>query len=181
MNDNKIIHNKNFFIFTGGPGVGKTTVLDELKKRNFHCAKEAARQIIKEQPKEISSDPVWRKSLEFSELSLNRSVETFLSENSGNKGITFFDRGIIDCISHPQLNKSAARQFLYNKTVFIFPPWKEIYHTDEERIQSYEESIEVYYKCKKIYKEYDYELLEVPKADVKVRADFIIENAQKLK
>lgn len=179
MEDTKIIYNKNFFIFTGGPGVGKTTVLDELEGRNFRCVQEVARQVIKEQPETISKDPEWRRGTEFPELTLKRSVELYLSENSGNSGITFFDRGIIDSFSHPEMDKSAANAFRYNKTVFIFPPWKEIYRMDEERIQTYEESVNVYYKVIKIYTELDYELLEVPKAGVKERADFIITNVKR--
>lgn len=27
------IHSPNFYLFTGGPGAGKTTVLDELKQQ----------------------------------------------------------------------------------------------------------------------------------------------------
>lgn len=178
--DNKIIYNKNFFIFTGGPGVGKTTVLDELKKRNYRCVQEVIRQVIKEQPGHISKDPEWRRSLAFPEMTLKRSVNMYLAENSEKNGITFFDRGIIDCISHPEINKSPARELRYNKTVFIFPSWKEIYKMDNERIQTYEESVNVYYKCINAYKEYDYELLEVPIASVEERADFILSNAEKL-
>ncbi len=178
--NHKSVYNNNFFIFTGGPGVGKTTVLNELEKRNFRCIQEVAREIIKEQPETISKDPVWRKGIEFPELSLKRSIELYLTAKSLTNEITFFDRGIIDCLGHPEINKLAAKQYRYNNSVFLFPPWKEIYQTDDERIQSYEESVEVYYKVINIYREYDYELLEVPRTDVSDRADFIISHSEKL-
>jgi predicted ATPase len=41
----------NFFVLTGGPGVGKTTLLGELEKKKFKCVPEVAREIIKEQMK----------------------------------------------------------------------------------------------------------------------------------
>ena len=36
-------------MITGGPGVGKTTLLEELKNRNHQIVPEIAREIIKEQ------------------------------------------------------------------------------------------------------------------------------------
>ena len=42
------LHNPNLFIISGGPGSGKTTVLQELSKLGFPHAPEAARQIILE-------------------------------------------------------------------------------------------------------------------------------------
>lgn len=43
------LNKPNFYIFTGGPGAGKTTVLNELAKHNYGCIPEVARAIIKEQ------------------------------------------------------------------------------------------------------------------------------------
>lgn len=39
----------NFFIFTGGPGSGKTSVLNELAQRGYLIVPEVARAIIKQQ------------------------------------------------------------------------------------------------------------------------------------
>ena len=45
MSDNKI--NKRI-VLAGGPGTGKTSVINELKKEKFYCLKEAAREIFNE-------------------------------------------------------------------------------------------------------------------------------------
>jgi predicted ATPase len=43
------VSNPNLFVVSGGPGSGKTTVLQELARRGFPFAPEVARQIIQEQ------------------------------------------------------------------------------------------------------------------------------------
>ena len=43
MSDSQLV------VVSGGPGAGKTTLVDELKRRGFCCVPEVARQIIQEQ------------------------------------------------------------------------------------------------------------------------------------
>jgi len=43
-----MFNNPYFFVISGGPGAGKTTILLELEKLGFNYAPEAARQIISE-------------------------------------------------------------------------------------------------------------------------------------
>ena len=43
------VSNPNLFVISGGPGSGKTTVLQELAGRGFPFAREVARLIIQEQ------------------------------------------------------------------------------------------------------------------------------------
>jgi predicted ATPase len=70
--------------------------------------------------------------------------------------------------------KEAVSALLYNNKVFIAPPWKEIYHTDSERKQTYEEVIQAYDNLMKVYTEYGRELVKIPKMSVEKRADFVI-------
>ncbi|MBA3603521.1 MAG: AAA family ATPase [Parachlamydiaceae bacterium] len=63
---------------------------------------------------------------------------------------------------------------LYNKKVFLAPPWKEIYCNDTEIKQSFEEALEVYDHLFKIYSDFGYEVIELPKTSVESRADFVI-------
>ena len=38
----------NFFLLTGGPGVGKTTLIEELRRRGERVVEETHRRIIRE-------------------------------------------------------------------------------------------------------------------------------------
>ena len=62
----------------------------------------------------------------------------------------------------------------YNNTVFITPPWREIYRTDTERDQSFDDAIRVYEKLDKWYREHGYDVVVIPKDTVENRATFIL-------
>lgn len=102
--------------------------------------------------------------------------------------ITFFDRSLLD--SAALLREASIENFhrikgtidthRFNKKVFITPPWKEIYRTDNERDQTYEDSIVVHYKLSNWYKTHGYELKVLPKAAVSVRIDFILQELKQI-
>ena len=71
---NKPINKSNFFIFTGGPGSGKTSVLNELNKRGYFIVPEVAREIIKAQ-RAISGDAIHTGNRDaFRDLMLEQSI-----------------------------------------------------------------------------------------------------------
>src|SRR5436309_15969939 len=82
-------HN-NFFILTGGPGVGKTTLLIGLGKKNFRCISEVAREIIKEQTKIAGEALPWKNKELFKQLMHERSIEDYNRINHNNNEIIFF-------------------------------------------------------------------------------------------
>lgn len=172
----------NFFIITGGPGSGKTTMLEELKERGFFTVDEVARQIIKEQHS-IGGDAIHGKNqLKFLELMLSRSIDTFMQVTEKEKSV-FFDRGIPELIGYCHLIKYEVPKYLcdaiklyhYNNTVFLAPPWQEIYQHDTERKQTWEEAIETYNCVKNAYDELGYNLIEIPKSTVTERVSFILD------
>ena len=59
-------------------------------------------------------------------------------------------------------------------TVFVFPPWKEIYTTDKERHEDFKESEEVNSAIIKLYKESNSDIVEIPKIGIEERVNFII-------
>lgn len=178
--------NNNFFTITGGPGTGKTSLLNELKKRGYRCIEEEARQIIQEQMS-IEGDAVpWKNLTLFKEILFHRTVETYKLAQENGKEITFFDRDILDLIGYDRHSKvessnelkSTAQTLTYNKKAFIAPPWKEIYCTDSERKQTFEEAVEIYHNMVKVYLDYGREIIELPKTTVEKRADFVIDHIQ---
>lgn len=184
MIDNNLFR-RDFIIITGGPGSGKTTLLDEIFKTNYNYIPEVAREIIRTQVSSEGDALPWKNVKKYCDLMLDKSIESFISAMTNpQKQPIFFDRGIPDTLAYTRLInipiskklESATRRYVYNKKVFILPPWKEIYKNDSERKQDFEEALATYKIMFETYKYLGYELIEVPKLSVEERASFIIKN-----
>jgi predicted ATPase len=173
----------NFHIITGGPGSGKTSVIEALGERGFCCVDEVGRKIIREQLM-IGGDALhWGDRAKFLELMLSRSIGDYERAGDGD-GPVFFDRGIPELAGYgllvgipvPAHVTKAAELFRYARRVFVMPPWREIYRNDVERKQDFSEAIASHDLAVATYREFGYEPLEVPKASVAERVAFIIEH-----
>lgn len=181
MKNNDFFDKSNFYIVTGGPGVGKTTLLEAIENEGFLIVPEVAREVIKTQMETGGKALPWEDTALYTELMLNGSVECYMN-NIKNEDIIFFDRGILDTICYagmiglevsPTMNKY-AENYLYNRKVFILPPWYDIYTTDSERKQSWEEAKITYLRMKTTYEEYGYKVIDVPKDTVDNRKEFVL-------
>jgi len=172
-------------VITGGPGAGKTAILHELQRRGFACVPEAARQIIQEQVSSGGNAVPWLDTERYTSLMLKKSVGDYLT-HSGAEHVTFFDRGILDTITHARINNlrlseeaySQAQTYRYNRKVFLAPPWQQIYETDSERKQTFEEALVSFRRNKEVYTEYGYDHVEIPVGTVETRVDFILASIQ---
>ena len=172
-------------MITGGPGAGKTTILHELQRRGFACVPEAARQIIQEQVSSGDNAVPWLDTERYTSLMLKKSAEDYLA-HSGAVHVTFFDRGIPDTITHARINKLRlseeaylqAQTHRYNRKVFLAPPWQQIYETDAERKQTFEEALVSFRRNNEVYTEYGYDHVEIPVGTVETRVDFILASIQ---
>ena len=72
----------------------------------------------------------------------------------------------------------AAELFRYARTVFVMPPWREIYQNDAERKQDFAEAIASYDLAVSTYREFGYEPVDVPKVSVTERVQFILERVE---
>ncbi|HAY34444.1 MAG TPA: AAA family ATPase [Ignavibacteria bacterium] len=177
---------KNFFVLTGAMGGGKSAVLKHIRKNNFKCIDEPARQILKEQ-RRIKGKGVPEKDPElFCQLMLSRSVHLFQS-NADYKDTVVFDRGIPDMIAYADLfgidkniYMNAAKVYSYNNIVFMFNGIEEIYTTDDERKMNYKAAEKFGFNVKEIYKELGYYVTDVPYMSEEERSSFIIETIEKI-
>lgn len=171
------------YVITGGPGVGKTALITNLRQLGLLTAEEDARRIISEQMAIGGSALPWKDKARYAQLMLEASVKTFNEMKAlPPSKFVFFDRGILDAVCYMNMEnipvtpeiKTLIHQYTYNRKVFILPPWKEIYTTDSERKQSWEEAVFTFTKMKETYSTYGYTLIEVPKVPVHERVLFVL-------
>lgn len=176
--------NDNFHVITGGPGVGKTTVLKQLEKMGYLTVPEDARKIIQEQVQNQGNGLPWKDKELYTHLMINASVNSFKAMSDDQKNIVFFDRGIIDAFCYAEMidlvispdMKDITETYRYHPKVFILPPWSDIYETDDERKQTWEEAVATYDTMKNTYSIYGYQTIEIPLETVENRVKFILKN-----
>ena len=169
-------------LFTGGPGTGKTTVINQLINQGYFCFKESSREIIKGFKKKGIDQLFLSNPIKFSELLLESRINQFKEAKDINDKCIFYDRGIPDILAYLNYKEVsfgkefdlASKKFKYDY-IFIAEPWKEIYKNDEERYESYEELKIINKYLKKTYSELGYEFLVLPEESVEARVNFIIE------
>jgi len=174
------IHADHVFVITGGPGSGKTTLIDALEQAGFACSIEAGRAIIQDQQAIDGPASPWRNPALFAELMLSWEMRSFRMAQ-GLPGPVFCDRGIPDVAGYLRLMglpvpahvRQAATQFRYNRRVFIAPPWREVFRGDAERKQSFEEAVRTYESMRATYQGLGYELVELPRGTVQDRLNFV--------
>ena len=176
-----------FFVLTGGPSVGKTSLIEALSHHGFKIVPEDARRIIKEQI-QVGGDALpWQNKQKYASLMLEAALKSYSEQKKNDvKSPVFFDRGHLDSICYMKMEHlkideeyfKIVRESPY-QNVFILPPWKEIYTTDSERKQSWEEVLHTHEMMKQTYIEFGYSPIEVPKMSVNDRLDFVLKFLEK--
>ena len=103
-----------------------------------------------------------------------------MAQKANGKSI-FFDRGIPDVVAYMDFFQQTyesvfteACETLRYDQIFLMPPWKEIHISDNERYESFEESVSIYACLKQAYENYSYDVTIVPKASITERTRFIL-------
>ena len=169
-------------VITGGPGAGKTSLIEALAGIGHAVWPEAGRAIIRDQQAIGGRGLPWVDPALFAELMLSSDLRGHAEARAGRDNI-FFDRGIPDIAGYlalcglpiPDHVERAAQQLRYRRTVFIAPPWRAIFTQDTERKQDFAEAERTHAAMAEIYPRYGYTLVELPRASVAERVSFVLD------
>ena len=172
---------KEIVVLIGGPSSGKTTLIDALKKNGHSCYPEVSREVIREAQEQGIEQLFLEKPLLFSELLLEARKKQYEAALNEESPVVFLDRGIPDVLaymhyigdSYPAFFDQACKTHQYH-AVFVLPPWKEIYVSDAERYENYEQAVLIHKHLMETYTNYGYAIVEVPKDTVENRIEFIM-------
>ncbi len=152
-------------IISGCSGSGKTTIINELKSRSYQIMEEVATRLWNEYKS-------WE-ILHFAETVLDIQIQELVEHKSTE--ICFTDRSIIDTFAYLwKLPSCGIINFeKYNRKVFFMEGLLDETIT-VRRPDSIENRIQLGEKIKNLYIKNGFEIILVPKMDIKSRADFIL-------
>jgi predicted ATPase len=166
-------------LLTGGPGFGKSSIIQELERMEFSVFHEIARQIIQNEVEAGGTALPWLDIASFSAQVLQGRIDQFAL---GENGLWFYDRGLPDIAGFLRKEKRETpeeiwqlfQDFKYDPVVFITPPWEAIFHRDAERKEDFAAALKVHRALESVYQELGYELVPVPMGSIRWRAQYIL-------
>jgi len=173
------------YVLTGGPGVGKTTILNILKEQGYTVLTEKARSIIEIEQQKNSNILPWKDLFLFQQ----RVVEKQLAdeENYNNQDV-FCDRSIIDGYAYCKLGKVEIPEnvikngFKRYDLVFLLDPLLD-YQNDESRKENLETAKEIHLAIEQTYRYFGYEPIKIPvdtpENRVKIILDIVSNSSKK--
>lgn len=171
---------QNIIVIIGGPGTGKTTLIEALAAKGYRCYPEISRSVTLEARKNGIEQLFLENPLLFSELLLEGRKKQFLDACDDPAETVFIDRGLPDVLaymhyigdSYPAHFDETCRNYVYTR-IFVLPPWEEIYISDEARYENFEQAKHIYDHLLETYGKYGYAMTEVPKDTIGGRVAFI--------
>ena len=171
-----------FHVLTGGPGSGKSSLIEALAGVGQAVAEETGRAIIRDQQIIDGQGLPWREPALFAELMLAWELRAHRQALALRRPV-FFDRSLVDVIGYLRLSDlpvgqhliRAAQELRYQRQVFVLPPWPAIYRNDAQRKQDFAEAERTCEMMCEVYTELGYQLIEVPRASLAQRRDFVLQ------
>ncbi len=175
-----MIATTHLHVVTGGPGSGKTTLIDALAAAGIATSAEVGRAIIREEMAVGGTALPWRDHRAFADRMAGREVAAHQAALATGEPVVL-DRGVPDVIAFlrvsgiavPSAIDAAARACRYNPRVFLAPYWDAIYTADAERRQTAAEAAATQALMAQTYRDYGYTLVKLPRLPVADRVSFV--------
>jgi predicted ATPase len=162
------------YVLTGGASCGKTSLLNELRKRGFCTIEESATEVIEDRLDiPISLEEILKRQLLIFKRQVKRESYEFPSE-------VFLDRSLIDSFSYCQSLLGDVPTELKN---FPYPRYDQVFLLErmplvlaEHRIEKDDSEVEKNHQALvRTYSQFGYDPVFVPVMPVEKRAEFILD------
>jgi predicted ATPase len=169
------------FIVTGGPATGKTSCVHLLKCLHYSVFQEVARSVI-EESLELQSDCVpWLDLSSFSARVFDLQVQDY---DKAIVGLNFYDRSPIDVLAYMEMGKitipssmlKTCEKLNFEKKVFLFPYWDQLFQNDAIRKESEEKAMEIENWLRQKYTQFNYTIIQMPLVSIPDRVNFILQS-----
>ena len=173
-------------VITGGPGSGKTTLVEALGERGYPTVPEAAIQVIAELNEELGleqqkrwrlADPVaFQRRVFARQLEHERGIDGALGE------LVFLDRGLLDGLGYlrhfgqelPPDLEEAARVVRYDAVFFLDTLTDFVQREGTGRMSGRTDSLAIGERILEVYRERGYDVVRVPELSVADRMAWVL-------
>lgn len=170
-------------IISGGPGAGKTSLLNALANKGYRTFPEVSRTLIREQAELSDGVLPWTNLPAFAALCLEH-MSAQRREALRSTMPSFVDRAIPDICAYLAVGgepvaahyRDAAQG--YHPQVFFCAPNASIYVQDDERPHSFAEAQAIHAQLKATYQSLGYEVVDVPWDGIEARANWVLARMQ---
>jgi predicted ATPase len=166
-------HEPRRFVITGTSGTGKTSLIEGLRAAKYICFDEPGRKVLISGSEDAKTLPE-----SFVKEMLTQSLKDYADAEDSR--IAFYDRGLPDIVAYahrfevsPGPFRRVAETHKYESTIFVAPPWQEIFENDKVRRATFHEYLQFHESILSIYRELGYSIQVIPKSSVHERVEFI--------
>ena len=169
------------YVISGCSGSGKSTLLDALAVRGETVVQEPGRRVVRQQMGAGEDGLPWGDAQRFVDLCAATAIADFDAVVAPcNRA--FFDRSFVDVaaavartgLRMPAGLPDALRTKRYCTTVFMSPPWRELFRQDAERRHGFDEAVAEYDALVPAYRGLGYRLEFLPSTSVVERLAFVL-------
>jgi len=176
---NKIMKT-NWYVITGGPSTGKTSIINQLHKMGYQTTIEHARHYLDTMlstGKTVNEIRENKRKFQLGVLDMQIEQENSISPND----VVFLDRAIPDAMAYYQFLKLdfdkeliEAMQHVSYKKIFILDRLPFV--KDYARLEDENDQIKIHSFLIDVYKALPFPIIKVPVLDIQSRVDFILKN-----
>ena len=169
-----------YVIISGCSGGGKSTLVNLLRQRGEQVVSEPGRRIVEQELADEGRALPWVDGIAFARRAIEVALADLETVRGWNGDRIFFDRGLIDAAAalqhltgEPAIER-LGRRYPFHPTVFLAPPWPEIFAGDAGRKHGFSDAVAEYDRLTRAYAQLGYQVFILPKVGVEKRADLLL-------